>query len=105
MPRMLKSGMKRYHMLNIFENLNIIKNPFTIDGFCKVKCWKTSGPHKIPADVFNYMTLTRTALSSATKTLLENDKPHVWSTMNIILVNMVNTSADLPNTSNCRGSD
>ena len=88
---------------NIFEDLDINDDLFTIDEYRKVKkslkIGKAAGPDNIPPEVFKLCDFDEICLDFCNKTLLENDKPDLWSFMNII---PVPKSGDLNNTNNYR---
>lgn len=89
---------------NIFEDLDINDEPFTLDEFRKVKAslklGKAAGPDGIPPEVFKSCDFDDICLDFCNKALTENDKPDLWSFMNII---PVPKSGDLSNTNNYRG--
>ena len=89
---------------NIFEDLDINDDPFTLDEFKKVKAslklGKAAGPDSIPPEVFKCCDFDEISLQFCNKALTENDKPDLWSFMNII---PVPKSGDLSNTNNYRG--
>ena len=89
---------------NIFEDLDINDEPFTLDEYKKVKnslkTGKAAGPDTIPPEVFKHCDFDEIALEFCNKALTENDKPDLWSFMNII---PVPKSGDLTNTNNYRG--
>ena len=89
---------------NIFEDLDINDEPFTLDEYKKVKnslkTGKAAGPDTIPPEVFKHCDFDKIALEFCNKALTENDKPDLWSFMNII---PVPKSGDLTNTNNYRG--
>ena len=87
-----------------FEDLDIKDDLFIQDEFKKVKSslkiGKAAGPNNIPPLVFKFFDFDDICLSFYNKALLENDKPDLWSFMNII---PVPKSGDLTNTNNYRG--
>ena len=89
---------------NIFEDLDINDGPFTLDEFRKVKSsikiGKAAGPDEIPPDVYKSCDFDMICLDMCNRALMENDKPDLWSYMNII---PVPKSGDLSNTNNYRG--
>ena len=89
---------------NIFEDLDINDDIFTIEEYRKVKSalkiGKAAGPDNIPPEVFKFCDFDSICLEFCNKTLLDNDKPELWSFMNII---PVPKSGDLTNTNNYRG--
>ena len=89
---------------NILEDLDINDEPFTLDEFRKVKSslktGKAAGPDGIPPEVFKLCDFDETCLEFCNKALMENDKPDLWSFMNIV---PVPKSGDLSNTNNYRG--
>ena len=89
---------------NIFEDLDINDEPFTLDEFRKVKSsikiGKAAGPDEIPPDVYKSCDFDEICLDFCNRALIENDKPDLWSYMNII---PVPKSGDLSNTNNYRG--
>ena len=89
---------------NIYENLDIKDDIFTIEEFRRVKSslklGKAAGPDEIPPEVFKYCDFDEICLDFCNRALLENDKPDLWSYMNII---PVPKSGDLSNTNNYRG--
>ena len=88
----------------IFNNLNIKDDILTIDEFRKVKSTlklgKAAGPDEIPPEVYKSCDFDEICLDFCNRALLENDKPDMWSYMNII---PVPKSGDLSNTNNYRG--
>ena len=89
---------------NIYEDLDINDGPFTLDEFKKVKSsikiGKAAGPDEIPPDVYKSCDFDEICLDFCNRALMENDKPDLWSYMNII---PVPKSGDLSNTNNYRG--
>ena len=89
---------------NIFEDLDINDDPFTLDEFRKVKSsikiGKAAGPDEIPPDVYKSCDFDEICLDFCNRALMENDKPNLWSYMNIV---PVPKSGDLTNTNNYRG--
>ena len=88
----------------VYENLDIKDDKFTIEEFRRVKSslklGKAAGPDEIPPEVFKYCDFDEICLDFCNRALLENDKPDLWSYMNII---PVPKSGDLSNTNNYRG--
>jgi hypothetical protein len=89
---------------NIFEDQEIKDDIFTLEEFRKVKAslkiGKAAGPDNIPPEVFKFCDFDEICLDFCNKALLQNDKPELWSYMNII---PVPKSGDLSNTNNYRG--
>ena len=89
---------------NVFEDLEINDEPFTLDEFKKVKSslktGKAARPDGIPPEVYKSCDFDEICLQFCNKALVENDKPDLWSFMNII---PVPKSGDLSNTNNYRG--
>ena len=89
---------------NIFEDLDIKDDPFTLDEFRKVKSsikiGKAAGPDEIPPDVYKSCDFDEISLNFCNRALMENDQPDLWSYMNIV---PVPKSGDLTNTNNYRG--
>ena len=89
---------------NIFEDLDTKDDLFTTEEYRKVKTslkiGKAAGPDSIPPEVFKSCDFGEICLDFCNKALLENDKPDLWSYMNII---PVPKSGDLSNTNNYRG--
>ena len=89
---------------SIYADLDINDGLFTMDEFSKVKAslqlGKAAGPDNIPPEVFKRCDFDEICLDFCNKALLENDKPELWSLMNII---PVPKSGDLSNTNNYRG--
>ena len=81
-----------------------IKTQNTLDEFRKVKSsikiGKAAGPDEIPPDVYKSCDFDMICLDMCNRALMENDKPDLWSYMNII---PVPKSGDLSNTNNYRG--
>ena len=75
-----------------------------MDEFKKVKSslklGKAAGPDNIPPEVFKCCNFDEISLQFGNRALMENDKPDLWSFMNII---PVPKSGDLSNTNNYRG--
>ena len=65
-----------------------------------MKIGKAAGPDSIPPEVFKFCDFDSICLEFCNKALQENDKPELWSFMNII---PVPKSGDLTNTNNYRG--
>ena len=65
-----------------------------------LKIGKAAGPDNIPPEVFKFCDFDEICLDFCNKALLENDKPDLWSFLNII---PVPKSGDLTNTNNYRG--
>ena len=88
----------------IYRNLDIKDDIFTIDEFRKVKSslklGKAAGPDEIPPEVYKSCDFDEICLDFCNRALLDNDKPDLWSYMNII---PVPKSGDLSNTNNYRG--
>ena len=93
----------------IFDDLDIKDGPFTLDEYRKVKAslklGKAAGPDNIPPEVFKNCdfddcNFDEICLQFCNSALMENDKPDLWSFMNII---PVPKSGDLGNTNNYRG--
>ena len=88
----------------VFEDLDIKDDPFTLDEFRKVKSsikiGKAAGPDEIPPDVYRSCDFDEICLDFCNRALMENDKPDLWSYMNIV---PVPKSGDLTNTNNYRG--
>ena len=88
----------------IFEDLDINDEPFTLEEFRKTKAslksGKAAGPDNIPPEVFKACDFDEICLKFCNKALMENDKPELWSLMNIV---PVPKSGDLSNTNNYRG--
>ena len=89
---------------SIYEDLEINDEPFTLEEFRKVKSslqlGKAAGPDDIPPEVFKSCNFDEICLKFCNATLMENDKPDLWSLMNVI---PVPKSGDLSNTNNYRG--
>ena len=88
----------------VFDQLDIKDDMFTIEEFRKVKSslktGKAAGPDEIPPEVFKSCDFDEICLDFCNRALMENDKPDMWSYMNII---PVPKSGDLTNTNNYRG--
>ena len=88
----------------IFSNLDIKDDIFTLDEFRRVKSslklGKAAGPDELPPEVYKSCDFDEICLDFCNRALLENDKPDMWSYMNII---PVPKSGDLSNTNNYRG--
>ena len=88
----------------IFEDLDIKDDKFTFEEFKKVKSSikirKAAGPDEISPDVYKSCDFDEICLDFSNHALMENDKPDIWSYMNII---PVSKSGDLSNTNNYRG--
>ena len=88
----------------LYRNLDIKDDIFTIDEFRKVKSslklGKAAGPDEIPPEVYKSCDFDEICLDFCNRALLDNDKPDLWSYMNII---PVPKSGDLSNTNNYRG--
>ena len=88
----------------IYEGLDIDDGPFTELEYKKVKTslkiGKSSGPDGIPPEVFKYCQFDDICLKFCNLALMKNDKPEIWSFMNII---PVPKSGDLSVTDNYRG--
>lgn len=89
---------------SIFADLDIDDGLFTLDEFRRVKAslqlGKAAGPDNIPPEVFKQCDFEEICLDFCNKALIENDKPELWSYMNII---PVPKSGELSNTNNYRG--
>ena len=89
---------------SIFQDLDIKDGIFSLDEYRKVKSTlklgKAAGPDDIPPEVFKSCDFDEICLDFCNKALMENDKPDMWSYMNII---PVPKSGDLSNTNNYRG--
>ena len=72
---------------SIFENLDIIDEPFTLNEYREVKAalklGKAAGPDGLPSEVFKACDFDDICLDFCNKAILENDKPDLWSFMNI----------------------
>ena len=88
----------------VFNTLGIEDGPFTSPEYNKVKqnlkLGKAAGPDGIPPDVFKLCEFDDIALHICNRALMENDKPEMWSLMNIV---PVPKSGDLSSTDNYRG--
>jgi hypothetical protein len=89
---------------NVFEGLEIRDDPFTLEEYRKVKSslkqGKAAGPDDIPPEVFKSCDFDVICLDFCNEALIKNDKPELWSFMNII---PVPKSGDLSKTDNYRG--
>ena len=89
---------------NIYQDLDIKDGLFTLDEYRKVKSTlkvgKAAGPDEIPPEVYKSCDFDEICLDFCNKALLENDKPDMWSYMNIT---PVPKSGDLSDTNNYRG--
>ena len=89
---------------NVFQDLDIKDDPFTLEEFKKVKSslkvGKAAGPDDIPPEVFKSCDFDEICLDLCNDALIKNDKPDLWSFMNII---PVPKSGDLSKTDNYRG--
>ena len=89
---------------NIFEDLDINGGLFTIEELKKVKSslkiGKAASPDAIPPEVFKLCDFDNICLDFCNQALIKNDKPDLWSYMNII---PVPKSGDLSKTDNYRG--
>ena len=65
-----------------------------------IKIRKAAGPDEISPDVYKSCDFDEICLDFSNHALMENDKPDIWSYMNII---PVSKSGDLSNTNNYRG--
>ena len=78
--------------------------PFTLEEFRRVKSslksGKAAGPDDITPEVFKSCDFDEICLEFFNDALIKNDKPDLWSFMNIILVPK---SGDLSKTDNYRG--
>ena len=92
------------HIPPIFENLDIKDDIFNREEYHKVKStlklWKAAGPDSIPPEVYKSCDFDDICLDFCNRALIKNEKPELWSFMNII---PVPKSGDLSNTSNYRG--
>ena len=64
------------------------------------KIGKTAGPDAVPSEVFKLSDFDNTCLDFCNHALIKNDKPDLWSYMNII---PVPNSGDLSKTDNYKG--
>ena len=89
---------------NVFEGLNINDEPFNMEEYRKVKLslklGKAAGPDDIPPEVFKSCDFDEICLEFCNDALIKNEKPELWSYMNII---PVPKSGDLSKTDNYRG--
>ena len=89
---------------NIYEELGINDDVFSMEEFRKVKAslkiGKAAGPDDIPPEVLKACDFDEICLDFCNEALLNNDKPNLWSLMNII---PVPKSGDLTKTDNYRG--
>jgi hypothetical protein len=89
---------------DVFVDLNINDDPFSIEEYKKVKSslklGKAAGPDNIPPEVFKSCDFDNICLDFCNDTLIKNDKPEMWSFMNIV---PVPKSGDLTKTDNYRG--
>ena len=89
---------------NILEGLEIKDTQFSLEEFRKVKSslktGKAAGPDDIPPEVFKLCNFDDICLDFCNNALMDNDKPDLWSLMNII---PVPKSGDLSKTDNYRG--
>ena len=89
---------------NIFEDLEIRDDPFDLNEYRKVKAslklGKAAGPDEIPPEVFKSCDFDQICLDFCNDALIKNDKPELWSFMNII---PVPKSGDLSKPDNYRG--
>ena len=89
---------------NVFEDVEINDEPFTKEEFLKVKAslklGKAAGPDEIPPEVFKSCDFDDICLDFCNDALVYNDKPELWSFMNIV---PVPKSGDLSKTDNYRG--
>ena len=89
---------------NVFEDLDIRDDPFTLEEFRKVKSslkvGKAAGPDDIPPEVFKSCDFDEICLDFCNDALINNNKPDLWSFMNII---PVPKSGDQSKTDNYRG--
>ena len=89
---------------SVYEDPEINDESFTLDEFRKVKSslqlGKAAGPDDIPPEVLKSCDFDEICLKFCNTALMENDKPDLWSYMNII---PVPKSGDLSNTNNYRG--
>ena len=88
----------------VYEGLNIIDDPFTMEEYRKVKSalklGKAAGPDDIPSEVYKSCDFDETCLKFCNDALIKDEKPELWSHMNII---PVPKSGDLSKTDNYRG--
>ena len=74
----------------IFNQLDIKDDMFTIGEFRKVKSslktGKAAGPDEIPPEIFKSCDFGEMCLDFCNRAQMENDKPDMWSYMNIIPV-------------------
>ena len=89
---------------NIFEDLDINDGLFTTEELKKVKSslqiGRVAGPDAIPSEVFKLCDFDNICLDFCNQALIKNDKPDLWSYMNII---PVPKSGNLSTTDNYRG--
>lgn len=89
---------------NIYQDLDIKDDLFTLEEYRKVKSTlkvgKAAGPDEIPPEVYKSCDFDEICLDFCNRALLENEKPEIWSYMNII---PVPKSGDLSDTNNYRG--
>lgn len=92
------------HIPTIYEDLDINDDPFTMEEWKKVKSGlkigKAAGPDGIPPEVLKSCDFDEICLQFCNDALMKNDKPDLWSYMNII---PVPKSGDLSKTDNYRG--
>ena len=84
--------------------MEIRDDPFDLDEYRKVKAslklGKAAGPDEIPPEVFKSCDFDQICLDFCNDALIKNDKPELWSFMNII---PVPKSGDLSKPDNYRG--
>ena len=89
---------------SVFEDVEINDAPFEMSEFLKVKAslklGKAAGPDEIPPEVFKSCDFDDICLDFCNDALISNDKPELWSFMNIV---PVPKSGDLSKTDNYRG--
>jgi len=89
---------------NVFEDLNINDDPFTMEEYRRVKSalklGKAASPDDIPPKVFKTCDFDEICLEFCNEAPIKDEKPELWSFMNII---PVPKSGDLSKTDNYRG--
>lgn len=89
---------------NVFEDVEIRDDPLDKSEYLKVKAslklGKAAGPDEIPPEVFKSCDFDDVCLDFCNEALMNNDKPELWSFMNIV---PVPKSGDLSKTDNYRG--
>ena len=92
------------HIPPVYEDLDINDEPFIMKEGKKMKTslkiGKAAGPDGIPPEVFKSCDFDEICLQFCNDALIKNDKPELWSYMNII---PVPKSGDLSKTDNYRG--